>query len=198
MRLIIALILLFPAIAWAQELTFDTTYLTQVAGTYYVVERMEFDNGEYTEKSRVLGDSSATAQFLVNTSVNEQQTVAAAAMTVIRRNEVNARYNLLDLLFKSLASGLDLYKHTNRQFFEQYYSGAWVIRYNAVDTPVTAELQANGNIRFVDASNNTWQVRAYSPYNFQLRNWEGLNWNLYSENQKRYLDLTKALVIKKQ
>jgi len=195
-RAIIAIIAILPFLATAQEVIFDTTYLSQVNGTYYVIQRVELDNGEYSEKSAVLGDSTVTAQFIINTSANESQALAASAMKVIRGGEVRARYNLLNVLFKGLTGGIDLYKETNRQFYEGF-AGSWRIRYNAVDTDVTTELQANGNIRFKDASNNVWQVRIFSPTNIQLRGWEGQNWDTYSEDGKRFFDITRTLVIRK-
>jgi len=193
---IIAIFLLLPLLASAQEVTLDTTYLSQVNGIYYAVQRVELDNGEYSEKSVVLGDSTATAQFIVNTSANESQALAASAMKVIRGGEVRARYNLLDALFKGLTGGTDLYKQTNRQFYEAF-AGSYRIRYNSVDTDVTTELQSNGNVRFKDASNNVWQVRIFSPTNIQLRGWDGQNWDTYSEDGKRFFDITRTLVIRK-
>lgn len=196
-NIIIAILSLIPLLAAAQEVTFDTTYLSQVNGTYYVIQRVEFDNGEYEEKSRALGDSTATAQFLTNTAVNESQALAKAAMTVIRGGEVRARYNLLDGLFKGLANNLDLYKQTNRQYYDTF-AGAWKIRYNDAPTNLTTELQANGNARFKNAKNATWQFRIFSPYAIQLRSWDGQNWDLYSEDGKTFLDITKAIRLKKQ
>lgn len=195
-NIIITILFLLPLLASAQEVTFDTTYLNQVNGTYYVIQRVEFDNGEYEEKSRALGDSLSAVQFLVNTAVNESQALANAAMTVIRGGEVRARYNLLNGLFKSLAGGLDLYRQTNRNYYDTF-AGEWRIRYNGANTDLTTELQNNGNARFKDAQNATWQFRIFSPYNIQLRNWDGQNWDLYSEDGKRFTDLNKVIVLRK-
>jgi len=194
-RVIIAIIAILPLLATAQEVTFDTTYLSQTNGIYYAIQRVEFDNGEYRENSVVLGDSTATAQFIVNTSANESQALAASAMKVIRGGEVRARYNLLNSLFLGLA-GIDLYKQTNRQFYNAF-AGNYRIRYNSIYTDVTTELQANGNVRFKDVSNNVWQVRIFSPTNIQLRSWNAQNWDVYSEDGKRFFDLTRTLVIRK-
>lgn len=193
---IIAILFLLPLLATAQEVTFDTTYLSQVNGTYYVIQRVEFDNGEYEEKSRALGDSLSAVQFLVNTAVNESQGLARAAMTVIRGGEVRARYNLLNGLFKSLAGGLDLYRQTNRNYYDTF-AGEWRIRYDGANTDLTTDLQANGNARFKDAQNATWQFRIFSPYNIQLRSWDGQNWDLYSEDGKRFTDLNKVITLRK-
>lgn len=195
-NIIITILFLLPLLATAQEATFDTTYLSQVNGTYYVIQRVEFDNGEYEEKSRVLGDSISAVQFLVNTAVNESQGLARAAMTVIRGGEVRARYNLLNGLFKSLAGGLDLYRQTNRNYYDTF-AGEWRIRYNGAYTDLTTDLQANGNARFKDAQNATWQFRIFSPYNIQLRSWDGQNWDLYSEDGKRFTDLNKVITLRK-
>lgn len=195
-NIIIAILSLLPLLAAAQEVTFDTTYLNVQDGQYYVIQRVEFDNGEYEEKSRALGDSVSAVQFLVNTAVNESQSLARAAMTVIRGGEVRARYNLLNGLFKSLAGGLDLYRQTNRNYYDTF-AGEWRIRYNGANTDLTTELQNNGNARFKDAQNATWQFRIFSPYNIQLRNWDGQNWDLYSEDGKRFTDLNKVIVLRK-
>ncbi len=197
MKNTILLFLLLPLLAPAQKVTFDTTYLQNTNGTYYVIQRVEFDNGEYDEKSRALGDSLSAVQFLITTAVNESQALAAAAMKVIRGGEVRARYNLLDGLFKGLANGLNLYKQTNRNYYD-VFAGEWVIKYNDIDTDLTTELQANGNARFKDAQNATWQFRIFSPYNIQLRNWDGQNWDLYSEDGKRFTDLNKVIVLRKK
>lgn len=196
-NIIITILFLLPLLSTAQEVTFDTTYLSQVNGTYYVIQRVEFDNGEYEEKSRALGDSLSAVQFLTTTAVNESQALAAAAMKVIRGGEVRARYNLLDGLFKGLANGLDLYKQTNRNYYDTF-AGEWVIKYNDINTDLTTELQNNGNVRFKDAQNATWQFRIFSPYNIQLRSWDGQNWDLYSEDGKRFTDLNKVIILRKK
>lgn len=196
-KTILSILFLLPLLATAQEVTFDTTYLNVQDGQYYVIQRVEFDNGEYEEKSRALGDSLSAVQFLVNTAVNESQGLARAAMTVIRGGKVRARYNLLDGLFKSLANGLDLYRQTNRQYYDTF-AGEWRIRYNGADTDLNTELQNNGNARFKDAQNATWQFRIFSPYNIQLRSWDGQNWYLYSEDGKRFTDLNKVIVLRKK
>lgn len=196
-NIIITILFLLPLLAAAQEVTFDTTYLNVQDGQYYVIQRVEFDNGEYEEKSRALGDSLSAVQFLVNAAVNESQGLARAAMTVIRGGEVRARYNLLDGLFKSLAGGLDLYRQTNRNYYDTF-AGEWRIRYNGAYTDLTTDLQANGNARFKDAQNATWQFRIFSPYNIQLRSWDGQNWDLYSEDGKRFTDLNKVIVLRKK
>jgi hypothetical protein len=163
---------------------------------YYVVQRVEFDNGEYEEKARQLGDSTQTAQFLTNTAVNEQQALTRAAVTVIRQGKVKQRYNQLDALMKALNGGTDLYKVTNAQYYPQF-EGAWVLKQAGVETALTTNQQANGNVRFLDAGNTAYQFRIYSPYNIQLRGWQGQNWDLYSEDGKLFQDLNKIIRLKK-
>lgn len=198
MKQTIALLLfLLPLLAAAQEVTFDTTYLNQQNGVYYVVQRVEFDNGEYEEKARQLGDSTSTAQFLTNTAVNEQQGLARAAVTIIRQREVKERYNQLDALMKALNDGTDLYKVTNAQYYPQF-EGAWSIRQDGVTTELTTNQLANGNLRFLDAQNAAYQFRVYSPVNIQLRGWQGQNWDLYSEDGKLFQDINKLIRLKKQ
>jgi hypothetical protein len=193
---IVLFLFLLPLLAAAQEVTFDTTYLSQQNGVYYVVQRVEFDNGEYEEKARQLGDSTQTAQFLTNTAVNEQQALTRAAVTVIRQGKVKQRYNQLDALMKALNGGTDLYKVTNAQYYPQF-EGAWVLKQAGVETALTTNQQANGNVRFLDAGNTAYQFRIYSPYNIQLRGWQGQNWDLYSEDGKLFQDLNKIIRLKK-
>lgn len=194
---IIAILFLLPLLATAQEVTFDTTYLQNTNGTYYVIQRVEFDNGEYEEKSRVIGDSTTTANFLTTAAANEQQTLSAAAMQYIRRNEVNARYNLLDGLYQSL-TGVMFFRGMNRVFFPQY-EGEWRIRYNGANTDVVAEILASGNARFKRTSDNTtWTIRIRSPRNFTLQAWDGQNWEMYSDDGQVFFDINKTITIRKK
>lgn len=196
-NIIIAILSLLPLLAAAQEVTFDTTYLSQVNGTYYVIQRVEFESGEYKEESRVLGDSATTATFLATAAANEQQELAAAAMKYIKRNEVNARYNLLDALYEQL-TGVLFFRGMNRIFFPQY-QGKWCIRYNGQNTDVVAELLASGNARMKRTSDNTtWTIRLRSPRNFTLQAWEGQNWDMWSEDGEVFYDINKTLVIRKK
>lgn len=43
----------------AQEITKDTSWLTNTAGIFYNVARVEYDNGAYSESSTVIGDTLA-------------------------------------------------------------------------------------------------------------------------------------------
>lgn len=195
-KTILSILFLLPLLATAQEVTFDTTYLQNANGTYYVIQRVEFDNGEYEEKSRVIGDSTTTSNFLTTAAANEQQTLSAAAMQYIRRNEVNARYNLLDGLYQSL-TGVMFFRGMNRVFFPQY-EGEWRIRYNGANTDVVAEILASGNARFKRTSDNTtWTIRIRSPSNFTLQAWDGQNWEMYSDDGQVFFDINKTLVIRK-
>jgi hypothetical protein len=196
MKTIALFFFLLPMLAAAQDVTFDTTYLSQQNGVYYVVQRVEFDNGEYEEKARQLGDSTTTATFLTTSAANEQQALTSAAMVYIRRNEINVRYNLLDGLYTSL-TGVAFFRGMNRVFFPQY-EGAWRIRYNGQKTDVVAELQASGNARLKRLSDNTtWAIRLKSPKNFTLQSWEGQNWEMYSEDGKVFYDINKTLTLRK-
>lgn len=197
MKNIIALFLfLLPLLATAQEVTFDTTYLSQTNGTYYVIQRIEYETGEYEEKSRVIGDSTTTANFLTTAAANEQQTLSAAAMQYIRRNKVNARYNLLGGLYQSL-TGVMFFRGMNRVFFPQY-EGEWRIRYNSENTDVVAELLASGNARFKRTSDNTtWSIRIRSPRNFTLQAWDGQNYEMYSDDGQVFFDIDKTITIRK-
>lgn len=196
-NIIITILFLLPLLAAAQEVTFDTTYLSQVNGTYYVIQRVEFENGEYKEESRVIGDSTTTATFLTTAAANEQQSLAAVAMQYIRRNEVNARYNLLGALYESL-TGVLFFRGMNRVFFPQY-EGQWRIRYNGANTDVVAEILASGNARFKRTSDNTtWTIRIRSPRNFTLQSWEGQNWEMYSDDGEVFFDINKTITIRKR
>ena len=195
-KIILSIFFLLPLLATAQEVTFDTTYLQNTNGTYYVIQRVEFDNGEYEEKSRVIGDSTTTANFLTTAAANDQQALSAAAMQYIRRNEVNARYNLLDGLYEPL-TGVFFFRGMNRVFFPQY-EGEWRIRYNSENTDVVAELLASGNARFKrTADNTTWTIRIRSPRNFTLQAWDGQNREMYSDDGEVFYDINKTITIRK-
>lgn len=194
---IIALFLfLLPLLATAQEVTFDTTYLSLVDGEYFVIQRVEYDNGEYEEKSRVVGDSATTATFLLNAATNEQNQLAQAAVTVIKRWQYRARYNEYDALFQSLAGGKLLWREAADQFYSNF-EGNWVIRYNGEVKQVQTDKLANSNVRFRDDQNAVWLFLIFSPRYISLRQWDGQNWELYSEDGVLFTDLDRKVILRK-
>jgi hypothetical protein len=190
------LIFLLPLLATAQEVVFDTTYHQLVGENYFIIQRLAFDNGEYEEKSRLIGDSATYRTFLITTSVNEANALTAAAMVVIKRHLVRQRFALLGNLYAAL-TGVDFWRDLNRQYYPEL-EGSWRIRQNAgAWKEFTTELMPNGNARFKDSQNFIWNFRAFSSRSIILIGWENANWELYSEDGKVFQDLNRTLRLEK-
>jgi len=197
MKNLFILIFLLPLLATAQEVVFDTTYHQLVGENYFIIQRLAFDNGEYEEKSRLIGDSATYRTFLITTSVNEANALTAAAMVVIKRNLVRQRFGLLGSLYAAL-TGVDLWRDLNRQYYPEL-EGSWRIRQNGgAWKELTTQLLQTGVARYVDSQNATWNFRAYSSRSITLIGWDGQNWELYSEDGKLFQDLDRKLRLEKQ
>jgi hypothetical protein len=190
------IILILPLLATAQEVVFDTTYHQLTGENYFIIQRISYDNGEYEEKSRLIGDSATYRTFLITTSVNEANALTAAAMVVIKRHLVRQRFALLGNLYAAL-TGVDFWRDLNRQFYPEL-EGSWRIRQNAgAWKNLTTQLMQTGAARFVDSQNAIWNFRAFSSRSITLIGWDGQNWELYSEDGKVFQDLNRTLRLEK-
>lgn len=100
------------------------------------------------------------------------------------------------MLFQSLAGGKLLWREAADQFYSNF-EGNWVIRYNGEVKQVQTDKLANSNVRFRDDQNAVWLFLIFSPRYISLRQWDGQNWELYSEDGVLFTDLDRKVILRK-
>jgi len=100
----------------AQEITKDTSYLTNSGGNFFNVSRVEYENGAYSEISTLIGDTLSVLSLYVNKISNEANRYAAAATIAMRAQSATASLSKLDtimtakLLRSPITSIMDSYE----------------------------------------------------------------------------------------
>lgn len=152
----------------AQEITKDTSYLTNSGGNFFNVSRVEYENGAYSEISTLIGDTLSVLSLYVNKISNEANRYAAAATIAMRAQSATASLSKLDtimtakLLRSPITSIMDSYER-------EFLVGSWQIISSGIPTSVTfPRLSTNKRIRATAIRRNRtdnvdiWQYA--SPY----------------------------------
>lgn len=189
--------LLFPLFISAQEVTRDTSYLINSGGNFFNVNRIEYDNGAYSETSTMIGDTLAILSLYTNKISNKANQYAAAAVIAMRAQAATAQLAKLDtlmtgmLLRSPITAIMDSYE---REFLE----GNWSISSGGTTTPVTfPRLSTNKRIRMLPAGGS---ARTMIIYGYMLRivgyPVSGNN-TLFRVKEGRWENLTRTTVLRR-
>lgn len=145
----------------AQEVTKDTSYLTNSGGNFFNITRIEYSDGAYSENKTLVGDTSAILSLYVNRISNEANQYASAAIIAMKAQSATAQMAKLDtiisamLLRSPITSIMDSYE---REFLQ----GTWEIQYNGTNTAVTfPRLSTNKRIRMLPAGGTARTMLLY-------------------------------------
>ena len=168
---------LFPTLLSAQEITKDTSYLTNSGGNFFNVNRVEYENGAYSETSSMIGDTLAVLSLYANKISSEANQYAAAAVIAMRAQSATATLAKLDTLMTArlarspITAIMDSYE---REFLE----GSWQIVNSGVPTSVTfPRLSTNKRIRLLPQGSTARTMLIYGKnILFKVREggWENL------------------------
>ncbi len=190
-------LLLFPAFISAQEITKDTSYLTNSGGNFFNVSRVEYENGAYSETSTLIGDTLAVLSLYVNKISNEANQYASAAVIAMRVQSATASLSKLDtimtakLLRSPITSIMDSYER-------EFLVGSWQIISSGIPTSVTfPRLSTNRRIRLLPSGGTARTMLIYGNM-LRLTNYpvSGNN-TLFKVREGRWENLTRTIILRR-
>lgn len=181
----------------AQEITKDTSYLTNSGGNFFNVTRIEYENGAYSEVSSMIGDTLAVLSLYVNKISNEANQYASAAVIAMRAQSATAALAKLDTAMTSrlarspITAIMDSYE---REFLE----GSWQIVNSGVPTAVTfPRLSTNKRIRMLPQGSTARTMLIYGNM-LRLVNYPVSGNNiLFKVRKGRWENLTRTIILRR-
>lgn len=188
---------LFPTLLSAQEITKDTSYLTNSGGNFFNVNRVEYENGAYSETSSMIGDTLAVLSLYANKISSEANQYAAAAVIAMRAQSATATLAKLDTLMTArlarspITAIMDSYE---REFLE----GSWQIVNSGVPTSVTfPRLSTNKRIRLLPQGSTARTMLIYGNM-LRLVNYPVSGKNiLFKVREGRWENLTRTIILRR-
>lgn len=181
----------------AQEITKDTSYLTNSGGNFFNVSRVEYENGAYSEISTLIGDTLSVLSLYVNKISNEANRYAAAATIAMRAQSATASLSKLDtimtakLLRSPITSIMDSYER-------EFLVGSWQIISSGIPTSVTfPRLSTNKRIRLLPSGGTARTMLIYGNM-LRLTNYpvSGNN-TLFKVREGRWENLTRTIILRR-
>jgi len=181
----------------AQEITKDTSYLTNSGGNFFNVSRVEYENGAYSEISTLIGDTLSVLSLYVNKISNEANRYAAAATIAMRAQSATASLSKLDtimtakLLRSPITSIMDSYER-------EFLVGSWQIISSGIPTSVTfPRLSTNRRIRLLPSGGTARTMLIYGNM-LRLTNYpvSGNN-TLFKVREGRWENLTRTIILRR-
>lgn len=190
-------ILFFPAFLSAQEITRDTSYLTNSGGNFFNVNRVEYDNGAYSETSTLVGDTLAVLSLYANKIANEANQYASAAIIAMRAQSATAMLAKLDT---SMTARLARSPITSimSSYEREFLTGSWEIVYNGNTTAVTfPRLSTNQRIRLLPSGGTARTLLIFGNM-LRIVNYPVTGNNtLFKVKGGRWENLARTIVLKK-
>lgn len=193
----IIFLICFPALLSAQEVTRDTSYLTNSGGNFFNVNRIEYDNGAYSETSTLVGDTLAVLSLYVNKISNEANQYASAAVVAMRAQSATAVLAKLDTVMAErlarspITAIMDSYE---REFLQ----GTWEIVNGGVATSVTfPRLSTNKRIRLLPAGGTARTMIIYGNMLRLVGYPVSGNNTLFKVKEGRWGNLTRTIILRR-
>lgn len=193
----ILLFLLLPLFASAQEITKDTSYLTNSGGNFFNVNRIEYENGAYSEASTMIGDTLAVLSLYVNKISNEANQYASAAVVAMRAQSATAALAKLDTVMAArlarspITAIMDSYE---RGFLQ----GSWEISSSGAVTAVTfPRLSSNKRIRLLPAGSTARTMIIYGNMLRLVGYPVSGNNTLFKVKEGRWENITRTIILRR-
>lgn len=177
MKNYIFIFLLLPVLALGQQVTVDTTYLSNVGGVFFQIRDIQYDDGSQDFKKVKLGDTLAAKTYLFSTAINANQEVGGAAVSYLNGEPIakqifssfNTMYQGLNNQTLQVAAAnyfKDQILGQYRYFIDGVSQGEWAL-----------VQQGNGTLRFRLISNPAtfFVAVAMSQNTIRLNNLDGTN-----------------------
>ena len=191
------LLLFLPLFASSQEITKDTSYLINSGGNFFNVNRIEYENGAYSEVSSMIGDTLAVLSLYANKISSEANQYASAAVISMRAQAATAQLAKLDTAMTArlgtspITSIMDSYER-------EFLTGSWEIVYNGNTTAVTfPRLSTNQRIRLLPSGGTARTLLIFGNM-LRIVNYPVTGNNtLFKVKDGRWENLARTIVLKK-
>ena len=177
MKNYIFIFLLLPVLALGQQVTVDTTYLSNVGGVFFQVRDIQYDDGSQNFQKIKLGDTLQTKSYLIATAINSNQEVGGAAVTYLNKEPIAKQlFTTFNTMYQSLNSQTLQVAAANyfkdqilgqyRYFIDGTSQGDWEL-----------VQQPNGPLRFrlISTPSTFFVAVAMSQNTIRLNNLDGAN-----------------------
>ena len=177
MKNYIFIFLLLPVLALGQQVTVDTTYLSNVGGVFFQVRDIQYDDGSQNFQKIKLGDTLQTKSYLFATAINSNQEVGGAAVTYLNKEPIAKQlFTTFNTMYQSLNS------QTLQVAAANYFKDQILGRYRYfIDGTSQGDWelvqQPNGTLRFrlISTPSTFFVAVAMSQNTIRLNNLDGAN-----------------------
>lgn len=205
--IIIIISALFPLSASAQDIVLDTTYTTNVGGTFIEVRRTVYSNGAFQERGEVVGDTLAMRDKIVATLNDRVYTLATAARAIIAENRsitaiLKADTAATQTLLRSPITAMML--NNEKQFIRERSdpndNPAWTITVNGgAPVSITFPVQQTTNrIRFQPNAGTARQFLALGEMAIIVGYPNAGRNVLYKTSANRYRSIDGTIILQRQ
>lgn len=189
--------LLVPFLGLSQDVTRDTSYLLNSGGNFFNVNRIEYSDGTYNEKSTIVGDTAAVVSLYANQITAAAQQYADAAVIAMRAQSATVQLAKLDS--NTVARiGLSPITAVMSSYERDFLEGNWEIVYNGTTTAVTfPRLSTNQRIRILPSGGTARTLLIFGNI-LRIVNYpiSGNN-TLFKVRNGRWENLQRTIILKK-
>lgn len=194
----ILFILLFPAVSLAQDITRDTSYLINLGGKFFDISRTEYSDGTYSERSTIIGDTSAVLSNYVNQIINSAKQYSDAAIIAMRAQSATATLAKLDTATIQKI-GLSPITSIMSSYEREFLVGSWEIQ-NSGSPAVSVtfpRLSSNQRIRMLPSGSTARTMLIFGNM-LRIVNYPVSGNNvLFKVRNGRWENLTRTIVLRK-
>lgn len=178
MKKAIFIFFVFATVAgYTQQVTVDTTYLTNVGGVFFQVRDIQYDDGSQNFQKIKLGDTLQTKNYLFSTAINANQEVGGAAITyLVKEPTAKQIFSTFNTMYQSL-NAITLQVAAANYFKDQILGNYRLSQNGATVGDYELVQQGNGTLRLRLISNpSTFFVAvAMSQNTIRLNALDGAN-----------------------
>lgn len=200
-RIIYFIALFYSTFTMAQNQVFDTAYVLPLNGKFYLVNRIEYDDNSYYEKTSMIGD---TAQFYTSALQKFESTANSFA------NFVNGSYFFTKETSGAIRENAGIIAITGKSPIDtlgartfEFLSDnkfRWVINQGGTSTPIVFSVAANKTLRYVLEGNLSRLMYGFGQNMIRLINFQavGVIMDLYwDEGRKLYISQDGKVVCRR-
>lgn len=147
MKKTILIFLVFPAFAFGQFVTFDSTWTTAANGKFYSVRQVEYSDGTGSTVTTLTGDTSTVFQTHLNSFLTQSNQMAGAARAASRfgRDITRMKQQNAEAL---TAIGRDVLDTLSARYSAPLLLAGWVVKDTSGTKDISFSVNANGQLRY--------------------------------------------------
>jgi hypothetical protein len=195
-------LLLFPCLAAAQSVIYDTAYVVNQNGIFYLTSRYEYNDGSYAERSQRIGDTAAFYRVALQRFESEASNNASQVLGYVNygREITNAIRENAGILAVTGKSPLDtLEKRAEAHLIDS--AATWAMIAPTGNASVAFGVTPAGQLRYsIDGATPRAVAAAFDRYVIRLSAYPvaGQSLDLYwDEGRNRYVSQDGKIIIRK-